>query len=220
MIINLILLASGKSSRFGTKEENKLLYKIQGTPMYRHILSAALELQEKREERVRIILVTAYEEIRTAVQGADGFSPYQQEEIEGWKKGCFFTDRVFVKNKNQEEGISYSIKLGIQAAALESEEDCLLFTVCDQPYLPCRELEYFIEGFHRSGKGIGCMAYEGQSGNPVIFKSKYKLELLALSKDTGGKNVLKAHLTDVFFYEVKEERALFDIDIKERVENP
>ena len=47
MKIALIMLAAGNSRRFG---RNKLLYEIEGKPMYRHILEKLLIVAEWREE--------------------------------------------------------------------------------------------------------------------------------------------------------------------------
>ena len=47
MKIALIMLAAGNSRRFGS---NKLLYEIEGKPMYRHILEKLLIVAEWLEE--------------------------------------------------------------------------------------------------------------------------------------------------------------------------
>lgn len=210
-MMNLILLAAGYSSRFG---ENKLLFEIDGIPMYRHIFDRALFFQKTSAEPVRVILVTAYEAIgEYAVQQAGFFQKKASEE----------DNRILVYNRNQEAGISHSIILGIEAALSgdndtvehESGSDCIMFAVCDQPYLNSRDLLFLAEGFKKSGKGIGCMAYGRRSGNPVIFKKRYIDELLRLTGDSGGKSIVKAHKGDVFFYEAENEVSLKDIDRKE-----
>ena len=47
MKIALIMLAAGNSRRFGS---NKLLYEIDGKPMYRHILEKLMVVAEQLEE--------------------------------------------------------------------------------------------------------------------------------------------------------------------------
>ena len=47
MKIALIMLAAGNSRRFGS---NKLLYEIEGKPMYRHILEKLMIVAEWLEE--------------------------------------------------------------------------------------------------------------------------------------------------------------------------
>ena len=63
MKLGLIMLAAGNSRRFGS---NKLLYGIDGMPMYRHILLELKEVKAALEEqghRCEITVVTQYEEI-------------------------------------------------------------------------------------------------------------------------------------------------------------
>ena len=63
MKLGLIMLAAGNSRRFGS---NKLLYGIDGMPMYRHILLELKKVKAALEEqghRCEITVVTQYEEI-------------------------------------------------------------------------------------------------------------------------------------------------------------
>ena len=63
MKLGLIMLAAGNSRRFGS---NKLLYSIDGMPMYRHILLELKKVKEALEaqgHKCEITVVTQYEEI-------------------------------------------------------------------------------------------------------------------------------------------------------------
>lgn len=82
--INLILLASGNSTRF---KGNKLLAPVNNKPMYMNVVEKIVKLNFNK-----IILVTQYEEIK----GELSKYPIQ-----------------IVMNENSELGISRSIKLGI-----------------------------------------------------------------------------------------------------------
>ncbi len=86
MKINLILLASGNSTRF---KGNKLLALVDNKPMYMNVVQKILKLNFSK-----VILVTQYEEIKTSLVK----QPIQ-----------------VVMNKNSELGISHSIKLGIES---------------------------------------------------------------------------------------------------------
>lgn len=212
-MIILILLASGYSSRFG---ENKLLYEIDEMPMYRHMLDSALSFQKESVEPVRLILVTAYEEIGEYAASEAGFS-YNGRLLTAESAADTYTQdrRILVYNRNQAAGISHSIALGIKTVPDENDDDCLMFAVCDQPYLRSGDMLALTDGFRRSGKGIGCMAFGGRTGNPVIFKRRYEEKLLSLTGDTGGKTIVKAYKEDAFFYEPKDPMSLKDIDRKE-----
>ena len=64
----------------------------------------------------------------------------------------------------------------------------------------------------RSGKGIGALSFQGEPGNPVLFRGDYRGELCALLGDRGGKSVLRNHLEDVVLTEVSNAKALSDVD--------
>lgn len=57
MRLNLIYLAAGNSRRFG---ENKLLFQIQGKPLYRYGLERLMEICE-RYPQWKLTVVTQYE---------------------------------------------------------------------------------------------------------------------------------------------------------------
>lgn len=181
--IHLIYLAAGFSKRFGS---NKLLWEIEGKPMYRHLLDRLHQLRQEGKVQ-SLTVVTQYEEIE------------RQMEI---RKICT------VRNPDSSRGISSSLRLGLEEAQKKGnrgEEQFYCFFVADQPDLEKETVENFLDAFLESQKGIGCVSFQGVPGNPVIFHEKYKEELLTLTGDTGGKRVLKRHLEDVFFYEVKKE---------------
>lgn len=177
----VILLAAGNSVRFGG---NKLLYPVDGEPMYRRMLEKCQKLEADRK-----ILVTQYEEVA------------REAEEQGF---------TVVRNPEPERGISSSIHLGIQAAG---EAEAYLFGVCDQPYLRLATLSRLVEHYQWSGKGIAALRCGDRTGNPNIFSRKYREELLALTGDVGGKAVLRRFPEDVSFLEV-EPRELMDIDVR------
>lgn len=191
-MICCILLASGLSRRF--QGENKLFYQVEGLPMYRRALSCACrvreELKTERGWEVQIFLVTAYEEIAAEARKASALA---------------------VRNREPEEGISRSIRLGVQAAD-PKPDDWLLFSVCDQPWLRAGKVKAMIIRTRLSGKGIGALSFQGEPGNPVLFRGNYREELCALLGDRGGKSVLRNHLEDVILTEVSNVKTLSDVD--------
>ena len=190
MKLALIMLAAGNSRRF---HSNKLLYRIEGAPMYRRILDKLLKVKKRLEEErsglaVSITIVTQYEEIGKA------------GEQEGVK---------VLYNPHPDEGISSSIKLGIKG---NREADACLFTVSDQPWLKEDTIRELAELFLDSGKGMASVSREGKLGNPCIFSGKYFPELLSLTGDTGGRAVLTARREDAAVLKVKDKRELVDLD--------
>ncbi len=182
----LVLLAAGRGVRFG---ENKLLYPVDGVPMYRHAADLALELDSVAGKK---IVVTGYEEIRNELK-ADGFDA--------------------VMNSRPELGISHSVRLAAEAA--EGTEGGICFLVCDQPWLTADTVRSLLEGWEQSGKGMGCLIFGDQPGNPAVFGEKYRGELKKLTGDRGGRQIMNRFPEDVFFYEAPWKKELQDVDTRE-----
>ena len=184
MKIAFIMLAAGNSRRFGS---NKLLYEINGKPMYRHILEKLMAVANAPES---ITVVTQYEEI----------------EQEARTLGA----NVYI-NPHPDEGISSSLKIGLKA---NLDADTCLFTVSDQPWLTTATLHQLIDVLKTSQKGIACVSCQGKLGNPCIFTRKYYEELLSITGDRGGKSVITAHREDTAVLKVNDMRELMDMDVK------
>ena len=200
-VFSLIQLAAGFSRRFGS---NKLLHEWNGKPLFRHTLDTLKELQEKREDIVSVAVVTQYPEIL-----------FQCREL-----GILCRE-----NLHSEEGISSSLKLGILAsddivsegpeADQETEEGrqvqrAYMFFVSDQPFLSAETIEKMLDCYREGEDSILC-AFADKPGNPVIFHEKHREELLLLSGDVGGKQVMKRHPDEVKFFPV-DPLELRDID--------
>lgn len=182
--IVLVLLAAGDSRRFCG---NKLLYEVDGKPMYRHVTDELGGLPEG--VFYRKIVVSQYEEILEDL-AACGYE--------------------VIKNTESYLGISHSIHLAL--GALDGQEDAVCFAVCDQPYLKGDTVRKLLDGWTDSGKGLGCLCYGMMDGNPAVFARRYEEELRKLTGDTGGKRVIRRFPEDVYRYEVDDEKELKDID--------
>ena len=165
---------------------NKLLTIYKEKPIYMYIVEKVFDLKVNK-----IICVTQYEEIREALLN---------------------TNINIVINDNSSLGISSSIKLGIN---FDKNADGYMFMVCDQPFISIKTLNSVIDNFINGDKGIVCVGYGDNKGNPVIFSKKYINELLLLEGDNGGKRVLKRHLNDLKIVNVDNEVELVDIDTQE-----
>lgn len=197
MKIVMIMLAAGNSRRFGA---NKLLYEVDGMPMYKHVLGQLIQVKSRLEElnriytgnlpdiKCKIAVVTQYDIIAETV-GEYGIQ--------------------VLYNPHPEMGISSSLKIGLST---NLDADAVLFTVSDQPWLTCDTICKLIQTFLDSGKEIACISCQGKMGNPCIFRKKYYEDLLSLEGDKGGKRVIMKHLEDTCIYEVNDARELEDID--------
>ena len=219
MKIALIMLAAGNSRRFGS---NKLLYEIDGKPMYRHILEKlmvvtellekneyeSLERCEKQNEESNRIIAASDETVKRDNCYKKITVVTQYEEIEQTARSL--GANVYI-NPHSDEGISSSLKIGLKA---NLDADACLFTVSDQPWLTTATIHQLITLQENSGKGIACVSCEGKLGNPCVFSKKYYDALLSITGDKGGKSVMTAHRDDTAVLKVKDVRELTDMDVK------
>lgn len=202
MKVTLIYLAAGNSRRFGCAARepergearfgcNKLFHPIEGRAMYRHLLERLTDICE-RHEGWEVLAVTQYEEIYREIM----------EEQDGRPVRAILSPDSY-------KGISWSIRAGVRAS---EDSDAWAFFVADQPFMTEDTAEGFLETMEREGCGLGCVANGGRLGNPAWFLAGFAPQLLALTGDRGGKEIIRKHLEKVRLYEVVEERELMDID--------
>lgn len=179
----VVVLAAGSASRYG---KNKLLDEIGGRRMFEYLFE---ELEEVKN--VRKIVVTGYEDIKTA---------------------ALEKDFDIVWNAEPHKGIALSLRLGLlRCLDLEPDLSGVIFTVCDQPGLK-RETFLQLLNLGKDCRGkIICPVSNGNNGSPVLWDQKYFKELLQLEGDTGGRQIMKAHKKDLILFETEAEQ-LKDID--------
>ena len=171
--------------------------------MYRYGLEVVAALWQKGLLDT-IVIVPQYEEI---IYDIEAHFPYMKT----------------VNNPHPEAGISGSIRLGVEKI-IELEEKCgktgnrkrkgCMFAVADQPYLTEDTVSRFLHRMQSSGKELGCVAYEGECGNPVWFSKAFYQELQNLQGDEGGKKVLKKHIEKAVIFPIANQKELEDIDRK------
>ncbi len=164
---HILYLASGSGRRFGS---NKLLYSLQGKPMFLHGLETLQKVISTRAD-CDLLVISRYEAIRQAAR---------QQNIQA------------VDSPDSQLGICHTIRAGISALGTVPEEDYLLFVVADQPYLTAASVLRLLETADGQTE-CACLCYGQQPGNPCLFSACLVPELLALEGDTGGRAVLKRH---------------------------
>lgn len=184
----MVFLAAGKSSRYGSAEENKLLAQKDGIPMYRCLLDQ----------------MQAYPMCsRAVVSGIPEILEYAKQH-----------GMLAVENLEPEKGISLSLKKGLGACEKAAEHlQGVLFAVCDQPNLKAETIERILELAVQNPGHIICAGTKNQSGNPVLLDQYFFQELQELTGDVGGRQVIKKYPDRVILCETKEAE-LIDIDEK------
>ncbi|MEJ8554231.1 molybdenum cofactor cytidylyltransferase [Tepidibacter sp. Z1-5] len=115
-----------------------------------------------------------------------------------------------VYNDRAELGQSESIKFGINASNIET--DGFMFFVGDQPFLDTSIINKLIDVFKKENTDIVAPIYKDKRGNPIIFSSKLKDQLLRIEGDDGGKSIIGNIYDEVKFVHFDNEIARLDID--------
>ncbi len=183
--IAAIILAAGRSSRFGLR--NKLLESIAGVPVVRRVAVAALASGARP-----VIAVTGSEAARVA--GA----------LAGLEVGTVF-------NEDHEQGLSSSLRAGLHA--LPQVCDGALILLGDMPAIGEAELKALISAFVAQGAdGVCVPVRHGRRGNPVLWGARFFAEMAALSGDAGAKELLRRHADQVTEVEMGTGAIFADID--------
>ena len=187
MKLACLLTAAGTGSRFGS---DKLRLSVNGQPMGIH----AMEVLREASFALRV-LVTSRDK------------GYLMEAAE--KLGF-----DLIINPDPDQGMSSSVRLGTAHILRTGAYDGILYAVADQPNLSAATVQRLLRAFEGKCDCIWAPAANGKRGNPVLFPSSLFPELLKITGDRGGRQVIAAHLELVRTIPVPSEE-LKDIDTKE-----
>lgn len=188
MKIHIIYLAAGSSRRFGS---NKLLWEYEGRPLYRHGLDRLIEMSADRGD-CTLTVVSRYDEILGYASAYPAirtlYSPLSRL------------------------GVSFSIHAALHDIIFD-DDDYFMFMVADQPHISRKTLDAIDDAAY-SGCLTASASYGDRRGNPVLFSAVLAGELFALSGDTGGRQVLRAHPEDHIDISADSPEELEDIDYR------
>lgn len=187
--VTAIVLAAGKSSRMGT---NKLLADVNGEPMIRRTVAAVGQAVD------HTIVVT----------GRD------KEEIERALEGVSVS---FVHNSDFAEGLSTSLKRGIEVAPTET--DAAIIALGDMPLVTPDTVRRLIAAYNPAEHRSICVpVYKGERGNPVLWGRQNFEALAGLEGDKGARVLFRTHSDEIVEVEMLDESVLMDADTPEALE--
>ncbi len=178
-----LLLAAGASSRLG---QPKQLLPFRGKPLVRHVAEQALE------SRLAGLWVVVGNEAAAVADALAGLAVQ------------------IVPNPDFRQGQSTSLRAGV--AALPPELAGALVLLVDQPFVDSTVIDRVIERFAAGGARIVAPQRAGRRGNPVLFDRSLWPELLAVTGDTGAREVIARHRGDLATVELVDERIFLDVD--------
>ena len=188
MSVAALVLAAGQSKRMGA--QNKLLLKAHNETLVHHAAKMAVLSQFEP-----VIVVLGYE--AATVRAALNDLPVS-----------------FVDNPHFAEGLSSSLKAGLQALPKDCDGAAIL--LADMPDIDHGFLDRLYAVFQGEPKALAVVpVHEGQWGNPCVVAASLFPEIMALEGDQGARKILEAHRDDVVEMPVSSLVATRDIDTPE-----
>src|SRR5208337_809332 len=189
--IAAVVLAAGRSSRFraeGGAEETKLVAKLDGKPVVRRVVEAALA------SRARPVVVVVGH-ARGAVEAALAGLPAR-----------------FSLNPDFETGIASSLCVGLAATPAEAEGAVVLLG--DMPNISAALIDDLIDAFEaRPNASAVAPVRDGRRGNPVLLARRLFERAMRLTGDEGARRLLAAlDRRDVVEFAAGGMDMTFDID--------
>jgi len=182
--IAAIVLAAGMSTRMGS---NKLLAEVDGKPLIRHVVEAALG---SAASPVIVVTGNAGDKVRQAV------SP--------------LTPR-FIDNPDFSKGLSASLKCGLKN--LPDDCDGAVVLLGDMPGVSSGLIDKLIASFDPAeDRAISVATRHGKRGNPVLWARRFFPEMLAIEGDVGARQLIGHYAELVCEVEASDDAPLTDID--------
>jgi molybdenum cofactor cytidylyltransferase len=184
-----ILLAAGRGTRFG--EEPKLLARVGGKALVRHVAEAAVHSTVDP-----VIVVTGHR--ADAVQAELKGLPVQ-----------------IIHNPLFTDGLSTSLKAGF--SALPSEMRAAIILLADMPFVRAELIDTLIAGWQDKGEPAALVpVLNGQRGNPVVLSRALQATIKGLSGDVGAGSVLRGR-SDVLEWPTEDPAIIQDIDTRKEL---
>jgi molybdenum cofactor cytidylyltransferase len=188
--IAALIMAAGQSRRMGA--QNKLLAKVNGAPMVRHVLN---QIKGSDAGPVAIVLGHEPEKVRACLVAPDV---------------------VFVENPDFEQGLSTSLKRGLDS--LPNDIDGVIVCLGDMPRVTADEINQLIAAFNPlEGRAICVPTHLGKRGNPVLWAHRFFEEMRHLQGDVGARHLIGEYSDVVAEIEMQGDGVLLDIDTPEKL---
>jgi molybdenum cofactor cytidylyltransferase len=185
--IAALVLAAGQSRRMGRR--NKLLEEINGMPMVRHV---ALALGASQVAKT--IVVTGHEDTKVR-QALDGL------------------DVGYAHNPDYEQGLSTSLRAGLEALGDDTGIDGVVICLGDMPSVTPLLINRLIAAFRPAeGRAIVLPTHDGKRGNPVLWDRRFFDAMKTVAGDVGARHLLGENEELVTEIEAGDDAVLLDID--------
>ena len=189
--ISLIILAAGKSTRFGS---NKLLFEISGKKLVERVVETSLA--SKASE---VVVVVGFEK--------EKMLPI----LEGYQCKIIF-------NPEFENGQSSSVLAG--AKSVKNEAGAIMILPGDMAYVSVEHINKVIDEYNSLPSSIVVASFDNKMGHPILFDRALFNEILNITeKRFGLKEVVDRHRAEIRRVEVGSAEILLDVDVPEDIKS-
>jgi molybdenum cofactor cytidylyltransferase len=196
-MVSAVVLAAGMSTRMG---RNKLLLNFRDKPLVVHAVDTLLA-----SKAGEIIVVLGHESEKVWDQ-----LETHANLVSNGDQGV----RVrLVKNPDYRDGLSTSVRTGVQAVSPEAK--AIMIYLADQPLLEAGDVDRIIAAFAAAKaekKTIVVPFFKGERGNPVILDASLRDSILGIAGDVGCKGVIKRYPEKVYAIEMENDHVVRDVD--------
>ena len=184
-MITGILLAAGQSKRL--KNENKLLKKFKNKPLIHHVLKS---VQKSKMKKIIIVLGHQFKETKKIIKNNKKF--------------------IFVINKKYKQGISSSIKKGLEK--INKQDKGFIILQSDMPFVKTSDINKIYNSIIRKKYLVHALKYKNRIGNPIGFDISILKKFKKIEGDVGAKHMIKRLQKSTNYIKVSTEKVFKDFD--------
>jgi len=188
----MIITAAGRSTRF---PPNKLLEVLEDRSAIEHTVKTFIHLG------VDLYVILGY----------------QSDQVQEILLSRFDERLIYEFNTAFHSGLSSSVITGVNAAGRSYDYWC--FCPGDKPFIQEKTVKLLIDRLNKEKPLILVPRYENKPGHPTFFSSELYLDFMALTGDSGGRQIIEAFRSDVLFVDVDDEGVGLDMDYYLEFEN-
>ncbi|MBO33991.1 MAG: hypothetical protein CMM74_13620 [Rhodospirillaceae bacterium] len=182
-----VILAAGLSSRYNG---NKLLAPLKGKPLIQWVAEAALA---SKLDRIVAVFGHEKDKARKVVSAILQDPRFDYIDIDDYQSGQ-----------------SRSVIAGLMH--ISRDYAGTMYLMGDQPLIDPAIIDEIITTFENSDKGICYPSFNGKRRNPVIFGEKFYPDILALTGDTGARQIIDSNPDSTVSLEYQSEIYFRDVD--------
>tara|TARA_A100001234_G_scaffold205092_1_gene200507 strand:- start:96 stop:671 length:576 start_codon:yes stop_codon:yes gene_type:complete len=184
-MITGILLAAGQSKRL--KNENKLLKKFKNKPLIHHVLKS---VQKSKMKKIIIVLGHQFKETKKIIKNNKKF--------------------IFVINKKYKQGISSSIKKGLEK--INKQDKGFIILQSDMPFVKTSDINKIYNSIIRKKYLVHALKYKNRIGNPIGFDISILKKFKKIEGNVGAKYMVKKLQKSTNYIKVSTKKVFKDFD--------